>query len=179
MFGKKPFLFFVVCCSAALLWSCEKQEFVFFSGPGKKPVYATLAELRDIKSESPRPITLSGTIFLRDTLLFILEQKKGIHVFSVADPGNTVALTFLSIPAITDFTLSGNRIFADSWRDLVTIDISDLLNIREIDRQTGVFTPLLSPPLFSGIFECVDESKGAVVDWVDAELENARCRTFN
>ncbi|MBX2930039.1 MAG: hypothetical protein KF852_19555 [Saprospiraceae bacterium] len=179
MFGKKPCLVVVVLCLAALLWSCEKQEFSFFSGPGKKPVYVPLAELQDIKSEPPRPITLSGTIFLRDTLLFILEQKKGIHVFSVADPGNTAALRFLNIPAITDFTLLGNRIFADSWRDLVTIDISDLFQIREIDRQTGVFSPLLSPPLFAGIFECVDESKGAVVDWVDAELDNVRCRTFN
>lgn len=179
MFGKKPSLVFVVLSLAALLWSCEKQEFSFFNGPGKKPVYISLAELQDIKSGPPRPITLTGTIFLRDTLLFVLEQKKGIHVFSVADPGNTVALRFLSIPAITDFTLFGNRIFADSWRDLVTIDISDLFQIREIDRQTGVFSPLLSPPLFAGIFECVDESKGAVVDWVDAELENVRCRTFN
>ncbi|MBE2207413.1 MAG: hypothetical protein IAE84_07500 [Saprospiraceae bacterium] len=170
---------FLPAVLALWLFSGCDEDIEPFSGVGKRPVYIPLSQLSDIKSLPPRPIVLSGSIFLRDSFFFMLEQRQGIHVFNVADPGNPVAVAFWQIPAIGDFSMSGNRLFVDSWRDLVTIDISDIHNIRSIDRQTGLFDPLLYPPLFNGIFECVDESKGAVAGWEDAFLTEARCRTFN
>lgn len=161
------------------LGSCVKEEQTFYDGFGKKPVYIPLAELRDIRNEAPRPIQLSGTIFLKDTLLFILEQRKGIHVFNLKDTLNTVNLAFLKIPAITDFVVSGNLIYADSWKDLVVIDISNLHQISETARIQNVITPALYPLLYNGYFECVDESKGAIIDWEDATLDNAKCVTVN
>jgi len=162
-----------ILCSA-----CVKEEAPYLSGLGKRPVYASLAELRDIRNLPQQPVEASGGIFLLDTLFFMIEQRKGIHVFNVADPANPVYLTFWRIPAIGDFTIAGNRLYADSWRDLITIDISNILNIREIDRQENAFAPLLFPPQYNGIFECVDESKGAVVGWEDAFLDKALCRTI-
>lgn len=165
-----------------VLWlfsGCDDTSIEPFSGMGKKPIYIPQSQLSDIKSLPPRPVELSGSIFLRDTFFFMLEQRQGIHVFNVADPANPVAVAFWQIPAIGDFSMSGNRLFVDSWRDLVTIDISDIFNIRSIDRQTDLFDPLLFPPLFNGIFECVDETKGAVTGWEDAFLTEAYCRTFN
>jgi hypothetical protein len=158
---------------------CEKEAREFYTGYGKKPVYVSPDDLLDIGNEPPRPIGLSGTIYLRDTLLFVLEQGQGIHVFSLADTSNTVNLAFFRIPAITDFTVAGTVLYADSWRDLVAVDISDLQHIVETDRLTGVISPTLYPPLYEGIFECVDESKGAVVAWQDTTLEHARCATTN
>ena len=162
-----------------LLGSCVKEEIGGYSGIGKRPVYVPVSALSDIKNLPPQPITQTGTIFLQDTLFFMLEQKKGIHVFNIKDSLNPEYLTFFNIPAVGDFTISNNRLYADSWKDLVTIDISDLHNIRVVDRKTGVFTPILYPPLYDGFFECVDESQGAVVDWIDANLEKARCYTTN
>ncbi len=168
------------CCALLLsLGSCVKEERTFYDGQGKRPVYVSLDELRDIRNEPPRPIQTSGTIFLKDTLLFILEQRKGIHVFNLKDTLNTVNLAFFKIPAVTDFVVSGNLIYADSWKDLVVIDISNLQQISEKSRISDVISPALYPPLYNGIFECVDESKGAVVDWEDATLENAKCVTIN
>lgn len=161
-----------------LLGSCDKQDPYFYDGPGKKPVYAPLSALLDIKNEAPQAIQVSGTIFLRDTLLFILEQRKGIHVFSLADTVNTVNLAFFKIPAITDFTVVGKTIYADSWKDLVVIDISNLNQISEKNRIHNVITPALYPPLYQGVFECVDESKGAVIDWVNDHLTDAKCTTI-
>ncbi len=184
MLNNKKRAFFPAILFALLLTvlggsGCEKPEIEAYSGPGKRPVYLPVSALTDIKNLTPQPTQQTGTIFLQDTLFFMLEQKKGIHVFNVKDSLHVFALTFFQIPAITDFTISGNRLYADSWKDLVTIDISDLYHIREIDRQTNAFSPLLYPPLYNGIFECVDESKGAAVGWEDAILDNARCRTVN
>lgn len=167
----------LLCCLA--LHSCIKEELETFSGMGKRPIYQPLDELDNITNLPPQTIGLTGTIFLLDSLFFMLEQKKGIHVFNVKDSLNVTALTFFQIPAVSDFTINGNRLYADSWKDLVTIDISNLYQIREIDRQANVFAPLLYPPLYDGIFECVDESRGAVVGWEDAFLERANCRTVN
>lgn len=174
----------IICCSfylaiLCLLASCEKEERTFYNGIGKRPVYIPVSELRDIRNEPPQPIQLSGTIFLQDTLFFMLEQRKGIHVFNIKDSLNTVNLAFFKIPAITDFTITDNTIYADSWKDLIVIDISNVQAIKEIARITDVINPALYPPLYNGFFECVDESKGAIIDWEDATLENARCITTN
>lgn len=168
---------FIPC---VLLWTnCTKTEQEFYDGPGKKPVYLPLSDLQDVRNEPPTPIELTGTLFLRDTLLFIMEQRKGIHVFNIKDSLNTINLAFFKIPAITDFVITGNSLYADSWKDLVVIDISNLHQILVKDRIIDVINPVLYPPLYNGIFECVDESKGAVVDWEDASLEDAKCVTIN
>ena len=171
-----PVLFWLCCTFGS---GCVKEEIQYFSGMGKRPVYLPVSALNDITNLEPQPIVNTGTIFLKDTLFFMLEQKKGIHVFNIRDSLHILNLTFFQIPAVSDFSISGNRLYADSWKDLVTIDISDLYHIRVLNRQADVFSPLLYPPLYDGIFECVDESRGAVVGWEDAQLERADCRTVN
>ncbi len=170
-------LYCTTLLSLCLLAGCDKDPYYFYDGPGKKPVYLPFNALLDIKNEAPQPVGLSGTIFLRDTLLFMLEQRKGIHVFNIKDSLNTQNLTFIKIPAATDFTINGTVLYADTWKDLVVIDISNLLQIKEINRIKDVISPALYPPLYSGPFECVDESKGAVVDWLDGTVEDAQCWT--
>jgi len=172
---RKTIFFSFLGLLLCLFGSCKKEEQDFFDGLGKKPVYAPLSELRDIRNEPPQPIQLSGTIFLQDTLLFLLEQGKGIHVFNIKDSLNTINLAFFKILAVTDFVVADQVLYADSWKDLVVIDISDLHHIQETDRIVNIINPLLYPPLYNGYFECVDESSGAVIQWEDAVLENAQC----
>lgn len=170
-----PFLFAAVLLS--LLWGCEKEPHNYYDGFGKKPVYIPISELQLIQNQSPKTIQQAGAIFLKDTLLFILEEGKGIHVFSLKDTANTVNLTFFNIPAISDFVITDNYLYADSWKDLVVINITDLYHIWEINRISNVVDPPLFPPMYDGFFECVDESKGAVAGWTDATLEDAKCYT--
>lgn len=173
-------LYLVAVALALGACACEfVRGMDFFTGVGMKPIYVPFSELNDVRNLPPQPIRQSGSIFLRDTLFFMLEQRRGIHLFSIADTLNPVALTFWKIPAVTGFTISGNRLFADSWRDLVTIDISNIYNIRVVDRQANTFEPLLFPPNYNGPFECVDESKGAVAGWEEAQIFEAKCRTIN
>jgi len=157
----------------------RQNSLLYYSFIGlKKPVYVPLTELDNIQSLAPQAIENTGPIFLLDTLFFMTEVKKGIHVFNVKDSSSVKNVGFLNIPAISDFTISNNIMYADSWMDLVTIDISDLQNIQLLNREKDAFEPLLYPILYQGIFECVDVSLGAVVGWNDAQLNNVKCQTF-
>lgn len=182
LFGSKssvfsgPILFAIGLLLIGLFSGCEKEELTFYSGSGLRPIYVTGDAFYLIENQPPQPIVQSGSIFLKDTFLFIVDLGKGIHVFGVDDPAHPVALTFIRIPAINGFTLSGNTLYADSWSDLVTIDWSDLYHVVVLDRKTGVFEPILYPPQYSGIFECVNPDRGAVVGWEPASLEKVRCR---
>jgi len=153
-----------------LLTGCKKQDASFYDGMGKRPVYLATSDWQQVGNAAPQPIQQSGTIFLLDTLLFIAEPGLGIHVFSFTDSVHTVNLAFFKIPAITDFTVSGTTLYADSWKDLVAIDISNLQQIRETSRTQNVISPPLYPPLYNGFFECVEESRGAVIGWEDADV---------
>ncbi|MCF8239327.1 MAG: hypothetical protein K9I85_14285 [Saprospiraceae bacterium] len=167
----------LVALVLSLCSSCTKTEYPFYSGQGKRPVYVDYVTLEVIQNEPPQPVLQGGTIILKDTLLFQLDYGQGIHVFDVSDPANALTLTFIRIPAISSFTIDGHFLYADNWRDLVTLDIQDLFQIVVLARQKDVFEPLLFPPQYSGIFECVDLDKGAVVGWLDVDLTNVRCRT--
>lgn len=159
--------------------SCLKQEAPGFNVMGLKPMYKAIDQLDEITNADPKITIQSGPIFLLDSLFFMTEYKKGIHVYNISDSTQIRNLTFIQIPAITDFTIENNYLYADSWRDLVTIDITDIYNIKFLSRQTDVFEPLLYPALYRGFFECIDESQGAVIGWEDELLENALCQTFN
>ena len=174
----KTFLFFFGILLISTLSCYEKDDiYLNWSGNGMRPVYVQGDAFYNVKNLPLQSIVQSGSIYLRDTFLFILDLGKGIHVFDVADPAAPVSLTFFNIPSISGFTLTGNLLYADSWMDLVTIDISDLYTIVVLDRQKNVFEPYLFPPEYSGIFECVNPEQGAVVGWEEVYLENAKCRT--
>ncbi|MBP7821961.1 MAG: hypothetical protein KA010_03495 [Saprospiraceae bacterium] len=149
-----------------------------YSGDGLSPIYIDKSELKNIKNLPSRTIENSGTIFLKDTIFFLLEINKGIHVFNTSIPSNSTPLTFINIPAASDFTVHGDKIYASCWRDLVTIDFSDLFNVKEVAREENVFEPTLFPQRYNGYFECVDERRGVVINWEHKILENAACRTL-
>ncbi len=156
-----------------------KTEHIGYSGLGKVPIYLPLAALDDIGSQAPQAVEQSGPIYLIGDFFFMIENRKGIHVYDISDDEQENSLVFIKIPAVTDFTIDGNFLYADSWRDLVTIDISDIYNVVLVSRIEDVFDPFLYPQLYNGPFECVDESQGAVVGWENQELENVYCRTIN
>ncbi len=160
------------------LTSCIREP-LLFDGEGKKPIYLPHNQLNEIYNTAPQAVANSGPIYYRDTLFFMTELKKGIQVFNVKDTTNPVPLTFIKIPAVNDFTLSGNKLYADNWTNLVTIDITDIKNVSVLNTQPNVFKPILFPPLYNGYFECANENNGAIIDWVDTYIEKAKCQTIN
>ncbi len=103
------------------------------------PVEIPLADLRKpVTSGSARAVAEPGKLYVRDRYLFIVEIKKGIHIFDNSNPASPRAISFLTIPGTVDLAVRDNILYADSYLDLVAIDISNPASVREVGRvETG------------------------------------------
>lgn len=141
---------------------------------GYRPIYASYATLRNVSSGLPQKLRKAGKIYTKDKYLYINEIGQGIHVFDNSDKTKPKAIAFISIPANQDISIADNILYADNADDLVAIDISNPLAIKVVKRIEKAF-PYPSFPQQRGKFECVDPSKGYVVDWEYTDLVNPKC----
>ncbi|MBN2487189.1 MAG: hypothetical protein JXB34_14540 [Bacteroidales bacterium] len=133
------------------------------------PVYMTYGELRNsFKVAAAEDIVKPGKIYFKDNFIYVNEYQKGIHVVDNADPANPQVIKFIEIPGNVDMAIRGNMLYADSYVDLLTIDISDIENIKEVDRDTNVF-PYIIPDVEEGIVESVNQFEGVVVGYTVTE----------
>lgn len=150
-----------------LLESCSDKctvtnEYVYY-----EPVYTTLESIRTgLSLENPQPIRSVGKIYLKDNFLFVNEPGEGIHIIDDNDPSNPVNKKFLKIPGNYDLAISGNVLYADSYVDLVVIDISDVQAAHEIERLENFFGSYNSLGFYA------DEARGVVTEWVEKSEVN-------
>jgi hypothetical protein len=151
----------------ALLISCkDKIEQVYTVN---EPVYLSYNDLRNsFKVADGQQIIHPGKIYFKDNYIFVNEYQKGIHVIDNTDPGSPQIIKFIEIPGSVDLAIRDNILYADSYVDLVAIDISNLDDIREVKRIQNVF-PYMIPNCDNGIVEGVDANQGVVVDWKTTE----------
>ena len=171
------FLLFIILTSS--FTSCLESRFEepdFFID-GMKPVYAIDDTWKIIKSEGPREVQNLGRIYIKDHLLFLVDNSLGVHVIDNTDPDYPISLFFIVIPGCMDISIKNQILYADNYRDLVSIDISDLNNVSVVERLTDFYAQgqTYFPENYSGYFECVDDHAGIVLGWEFAELMNPKC----
>jgi hypothetical protein len=108
------------------------------------PVYLTTQEFRaSFRLEAPRAMSKPGKIVLHNDILYVNEKLEGVHIIDNANPAEPVNLAFLKIIGNIDLAIKDNLLYADSWMDLVVIDVSsirdDLLGISLVKRIENVF----------------------------------------
>jgi hypothetical protein len=105
-----------------------------------KPVYRTTAEVRaNIKSNAPVDIQRTGKIYLKNQFILMNEPDKGIHIIDNSNPYAPKNVAFIDIPGNIDLAVKGNILYADSYTDLVAIDISNPLQAKLVNVTEGVF----------------------------------------
>jgi hypothetical protein len=113
-----------------------------------RPVLMSRTQFESAVSGQPaRALHEPGKIFVDDRYLYINELYEGIHVYDNADPARPVALQFLRIPGNVDLAVRGTLLYADSGPDLVTLDISDLTQVRVAGRTRNALPEVPSPVL--------------------------------
>ena len=158
-----------------IAFSCDYRE---INEPSKvmgyKPIYIVAADFRKVESIAPRKLQKPGKIYIKDKYLYINEIGEGIHVFDNSDKTKPLPVSFISIPANQDISISGNTLYADNADELVAIDITNPKAIVLKKRVEKAF-PYPSYPIERGKFECVDPKLGFVKRWEYTELINPKC----
>lgn len=146
---------------------------------GYKPVYSTSAELYLIQNMPARAVTNAGKIYVKDNYIFQNEIGEGIHILHNTNPASTVRTGFISIKGSQEISIKGNYLYSNNYDDLVVVDITDVNKVKEVNRLKNIFYKnnfQLSPPAGSGYFECSDNKKGIVINWVRDSITNPKCR---
>lgn len=146
------------------LTACRDQFTEIFTG--NSPVYMTYEDLRlAVKQTAPSDLLNPGKIYFKDGYIFIVEEMKGVHVINNTVPSNPVNTTFIEIPGNVDIAIKGTTLYADSYIDVVALDISDLANIREVSRKTDILP--YSIPAYDTNYPLadIDEEQGVVTGW--------------
>lgn len=135
------------------------------------PVYLSYEDLRNpVKQATSQELKDPGKIYFKDNYLFINENLKGIHIIDNSDPASPENIVFVEIPGNVDIAVKGNILYANSWVDLVVLDISDLNNIQEVNRITDIF-PYALPTVDNDYrISDIEEDKGVVIDWEVKEM---------
>jgi len=104
------------------------------------PIYMSYQRLREsVQVEAARPPDRLGRVYLYQNYVFLNEQNEGIHIIDNTDPTLPVNLGFIRIPGNTDIAMRDNYLFADSYVDLVTLDMNNPANIQVVNRQENLF----------------------------------------
>ena len=147
-----------------LLASCEDKIIETYTA--NIPIYITYEELRvSVQVETSKDLEKPGKIYFYNDYLFINEYLDGIHIIDNSDPASPQNLGFIKIPGNVDIAIKDNILYADSYVDLLALDISDLNNISEVNRIQDIFPYILPPYNENYRVDNVDYSKGIVVDW--------------
>ena len=104
------------------------------------PVYKTLTEVRaSIKSEPARSPAKTGKVYKYGSYIFLNEVEKGIHVINNSNPSSPQNVGFINVPGNLDLAVKNGFLYADSYADMVVIDISDPVNAKKEKILNNVF----------------------------------------
>jgi hypothetical protein len=105
------------------------------------PIYETLTKFREaIKSQPASPLVSPGKLSVNGKYIFLSEPGLGIHVIDNSNPSAPRNISFINIPGNEDMAIKENTMYADSYGDLVTFDITDPQHVVAKNFAGGVFT---------------------------------------
>lgn len=155
---------------AAMTSGCKDRITEIFTA--NSPVYMSYEDLRKaVKQSAASDLVNPGKIYFKDQFIFIVEEMKGIHVFDNNNPSVPVNKTFIEIPGNADIAIKGDILYADSYIDMVAIDISDLNAVKEVGRVEKVLPYTIPPYDEKYPLARIDEKKGVVTDWEIKEVK--------
>lgn len=144
--------------------SCTDKYTEIFTA--NAPVYMSYDDLRSaVKTSSAQPMKHPGKIYFKDNYILIIEQMKGIHLIDVSTPSAPKNIGFIEIPGCTDMAIRNQLLFADSYVDLVALDVSNLSNVKESHRLKDVLPYRV--PATDNEFPVtrIDQKKGVILEW--------------
>lgn len=165
---RHPLLVLQLMMTVILMFSlsaCDKEK-TTRSYTWYTPVYKLLPEVRaEMKTSPARGLKKPGKIYIYGNYIFLNEINEGVHVFDNSQPTSPKNIGFIPIPGNEDLAAQGNVLFADSYSDLVTFDISDPKDIKAINFTDNAFPYRSTYYGYYGRRPANDSIK-VTVDWI-------------
>lgn len=131
---------FIIVCVALVFQSCTDKCEQVAVWDQYTPIYMDYEEMRvPVASEAARALENPGKIYFKSPYLFINEVSEGIHVIDNSDKLNPNPVAFIAIKGNVDLAIKGSILYADSYMDLLAIDISDIHDAKIVERVENVF----------------------------------------
>ena len=107
----------------------------------REPVYLGYAELRGaVRTVESRPLEDVGRVYVYEDFLFLNARNEGVHVIDNSDPTDPRPVSFIEIPGNTELEIRDGVLFADSYVDLVAIELGGFgTGPQEVEREEGIF----------------------------------------
>ena len=134
------FAFILVSLTSCLKDDCNREV----TYTNYTPIFKTLDEIRNgvVINESAREMCNPGKIYFYNDYIFINEGRDGVHIIDNSNPANPVNIGFISIPGNEDISIKNGLLYANSYIDLLTINVSDVQNVSVVSRTENVFPPI-------------------------------------
>ncbi len=138
----KSILHFCLFICLLTFWGCsDNVGTVEVTYKKATAIYGDLEEVRQTPLlDQSRDVENPGKIFISDQLLLIGEEEKGVHVVDNSDPENPMPTHFINIPGNREFYVKGNFLYAESYYDMLKIDISQIGQPKLVSRVRNAFT---------------------------------------
>lgn len=163
----------------AFLGACVGGYFVTNYTTYYTAVYMPYAELRaSFHAEAAQELRNPGKLVIFGDYVFLNEKDKGIHIIDNKNPRSPQPITFLHIPGNYDLAVKDGYLYADSFIDIIVIDIRDPFDSDSVSLVTRLENVIPYNPQrnigelyynnhagkFYHINE-IDHTQGVVVDW--------------
>jgi len=154
-----------------LNFSCIDKVRETHTFTANKPVYMSFEKLRSsVKASTSRTLKNTGKLYFYNNYIFINEAYEGVHVIDNSNPSNPQNIKFIEIPGNVDIVIKNDRLYADSFVDLVILNIENLENITEANRVENVFPYAIPEYDTKYPLAEIDESEGVVAGWTIEEV---------
>lgn len=124
------------------------------------PRFISIDEIRAVpQREAARELQAPGKMYFYNNIIFVNELKEGIHIIDNENPSAPQNVGFIKIPGNVDIAAKDGFLYADSYMDLVTLDIRDINNITQTCREENIFQSQFG----------FQDDRGVLVDYIETE----------
>lgn len=169
------------------LYSCQNCHLETYETYSYDPIYLDLDSLESmVQTLPPREVTRPGGFYYKEGYVYVLElgseeyyynssedgsyaynlrlNETGIHIIDDTNPTVPVHVAFVNIPGINGMTAKDNKLYADSFTDLLVFDISNPKAPDLAQRIKNVYQNLS----YGGIY--VDETFGIITGYTSTPV---------
>ena len=137
----KNFLYLFIALVTVSIMSCNDDiGKINITYQEASAVYGDLEEIRATPlNDVVQSVNNPGKIYVSNNYIFLGEEEKGIHVINNINASNPVHVNFIAIPGNREFFVKDEYLYAESYYDVLKINISNPENAILEGRAEFVF----------------------------------------